>query len=45
VEDRISGIEDKIDINEKPEGSINKRLKRCERNKKELSDSIKRPNL
>jgi hypothetical protein len=44
VEDRISGLEDKIDIKEKNkqiEEFLGKRLKSCERNMKEL----KRPNL
>jgi hypothetical protein len=41
VEDRISGLEDKIDIKEKIEESLDKR----ERNTQELSNSIKRPNL
>jgi chromosome segregation ATPase len=37
VEDRISEPKDKIDIKEKTEESLDKRLKSC--------DSIKRPNL
>jgi chromosome segregation ATPase len=45
VEDRISGLKDKIDINEKTEEFLDKRLKSCERNMQELSDSIKRPKL
>jgi polyhydroxyalkanoate synthesis regulator phasin len=37
VEDRISGLEDKIDIyKKKPEESLSKRLKTCERNMQEL---------
>jgi hypothetical protein len=42
VEDRISGLENKIDIKERTEEYIDKRLKSCERNMQELS--IKRPN-
>jgi hypothetical protein len=45
VEDRISGLKDNIDIKEKTEEFLNKRLKNCTRNIQELSDSIKRPNL
>jgi hypothetical protein len=45
VEDRISGLEDKIDIKEKTEAISDKRLKSCKRNTQELSDSIKRSNL
>jgi hypothetical protein len=45
VENRISGPEDKIDIKLKTEELLNKRFKSCERNKQELSNSIKRPNL
>jgi chromosome segregation ATPase len=45
VENRISGLENKIDIKEKkPNKHLDKRLKNCERNMQELSDSIKRPN-
>jgi hypothetical protein len=44
VEDRISGLKDKLDI-KKPEEFIDKRLKSCKRNTKELCNSIKRPNL
>jgi hypothetical protein len=32
MEDRISGLEDKIDIKERTEEFIDKRLKSCERN-------------
>jgi hypothetical protein len=32
VEDRISGLEDKIDIKEKTEEVLDKRLKSCKRN-------------
>jgi hypothetical protein len=45
VEDRISGLEDRIEIKEKTEEILFKQLKSCERNMEELSDSIKRPNL
>jgi tRNA splicing ligase len=45
VEDRILGLEDKIDIKEKTEELLDKRLKSCERNKQELCHSIKRPNV
>jgi hypothetical protein len=44
VEDRISGLRDKIDITEKIELS-DKTLKSCERDTQEISNSIKRPNL
>jgi chromosome segregation ATPase len=45
VEDRISRLEDKIAIYEKIKESLGKRLKSCERNTQELTDSNKRPNL
>jgi hypothetical protein len=45
VENRNSGLKDKIDIKEKTEELLNKRLKSCKRNKQQLSDSTKRPNL
>jgi hypothetical protein len=45
VEDRISGLEDRIEIKEKTEEILFKQLNSCERNMEELSDSIKRPNL
>jgi hypothetical protein len=39
-------LEDKIDIKEKKrEELLDKRLKGCERNMQELSNTIKRPNL
>jgi septal ring factor EnvC (AmiA/AmiB activator) len=44
VEDRISELEDKIEIKEKAEESLAKQLKSCGRNMQELSNSIKRPN-
>jgi chromosome segregation ATPase len=45
VEERISELEDRIDIKEKTEELLVKQLKSCKRNMQELSDSIKRPNL
>jgi uncharacterized protein YhaN len=45
VEDRISGLKDKIEIKEKEEEFLDKRLKSYKRNMQELSDSIKRSNL
>jgi hypothetical protein len=45
MEDRISEHEHKIDIKEKTEKLLEKRLKNCEGNAEELSRSIKRPNL
>jgi chromosome segregation ATPase len=45
VEDRISGLKDKIEIKEKTEEHLVKQLQSCERNMQELSNSIKRPNL
>jgi hypothetical protein len=45
VEDRISEIEDKIEIKEKTEEILFKQLKSYERNMQELTNSIKRPNL
>jgi chromosome segregation ATPase len=45
VENRISELEDKIEIKEKTEEILVKQLKSCERNMQELSDSTKRPNL
>jgi septal ring factor EnvC (AmiA/AmiB activator) len=44
VEDRISGLEDKIDVKEKTEELLDKSLKSCERNMQEFRDSIKRSN-
>jgi phage shock protein A len=46
VEDRISELEDKMEIKKKkkPEEILVKQLKICERNIQELSNSIKRPN-
>jgi chromosome segregation ATPase len=45
VEDRISGLKDKIEIKERTEENIDKRLKIWERNIQELCNSIKRQNL
>jgi septal ring factor EnvC (AmiA/AmiB activator) len=45
VEDRISELKDKIEIQEKKTRRTLKQLKSCERNMQELSNSIKRPNL
>jgi hypothetical protein len=45
LEDRISRLRDKINIYEKAETSLSKRIKRCERNMQEFCDYIQRPNL
>jgi chromosome segregation ATPase len=45
AEDRISELEDKIEIKGKTEELLVKQLKTCGRNMQELTDSIKRPNL
>jgi septal ring factor EnvC (AmiA/AmiB activator) len=45
VENRISELEDKIEIKEKTEKILVKQLKSCEKNKQELSDPIKIANL
>jgi chromosome segregation ATPase len=45
VEDRISELEDKIEIKAKTEELLVKQLKTCERNMLELTNSIKRLNL
>jgi hypothetical protein len=46
VEDRISELEDKKEINEKnAEQILVKQLRSCERNIQKLTNSIKRPNL
>jgi septal ring factor EnvC (AmiA/AmiB activator) len=44
-EDRISELEDKIEIKGKTEEMLVKQLKSCEKNMQELTKSIKRPNL
>jgi chromosome segregation ATPase len=45
VEDRISELEDKIEIKEKTKELLGKQLKTCEKNMEELTESIRRPNL
>jgi hypothetical protein len=45
VEDRISELEDKMEIKGKTEELLVKQLKICERNMQELTNSTKRPNL
>jgi chromosome segregation ATPase len=45
AEDRISELEDEMDIKGRTEELLVKQLKTCERNMQELTDSIKRPNL
>jgi expansin (peptidoglycan-binding protein) len=45
VEERISELEDKMEIKVKSEELLVKQLKTCERKMQELSDSIKRPYL
>jgi chromosome segregation ATPase len=45
TEDRISELENEIEIKGKSEELLVKQLKTCERNMQELTDSIKRPNL
>jgi chromosome segregation ATPase len=45
AEDRISELEDEMEIKRKTEEQLVKQLKTCERNMQELTDSIKRPNL
>jgi septal ring factor EnvC (AmiA/AmiB activator) len=42
VEDRISELEDKMEIKWKTEELLVRQLKTCERNMQELTDSIKR---
>jgi septal ring factor EnvC (AmiA/AmiB activator) len=41
VQDRISELEDKMDIKGKTEELLVKQLKTCERNMQELTDHIK----
>jgi chromosome segregation ATPase len=43
--DRVSELEDKMEIQGINEEVIVKQLKTCERNMQELTNSIKRPNL
>jgi hypothetical protein len=45
MEDRISELEDKIEIKGKTEELLVKQLKTCEETKHELTDFIKIPNL
>jgi chromosome segregation ATPase len=45
AEDRISELEDEMEIKGKTEKLLHKQLKTCERNMQELTDSIKRTNL
>jgi chromosome segregation ATPase len=45
VKDRISELEDKIEIREKNRRNLVKQLRSCERNIQTLRDSVKRPNL
>jgi hypothetical protein len=45
VEDRISELEDKMEIKGKTEKLLVKQLKTRERNMQEINDFIKRPNL
>jgi Mg2+ and Co2+ transporter CorA len=45
AEDRISELEDEMEIKGKNKELMVKQLKPCERNMQELTDSIKRPNL
>jgi chromosome segregation ATPase len=43
VENRNSGLRDKMHFKEKREESLDKRLKTCKRNMQEVCDSMKRP--
>jgi chromosome segregation ATPase len=45
AEDRITELEDEMEIKGTPEELLLKQLKTCERNMQELTDSIKKPNL
>jgi chromosome segregation ATPase len=45
AEDRISELENEMEIQGKTEKLLVKQLKTCERNMQELTDSIKRQNL
>jgi Mg2+ and Co2+ transporter CorA len=45
AEDRISELEDEMLIEGKTKKLLVRQLNTCERNMKELTDSIKRPNL
>jgi chromosome segregation ATPase len=45
AEDRLSELQDEMEIKGKTEEQLFKQLKTCERNMQEISESIKRPNL
>jgi chromosome segregation ATPase len=45
AEDRISELKDEMEIKGKAKELLVKKLKTCERNMQQLSNSIKRPNL
>jgi hypothetical protein len=45
VEDRISELEDEMEIKGKTEMLLVKQLKSCKRNMQETTNSTKRPNL
>jgi chromosome segregation ATPase len=45
TEDRISELEDEMTVKGQPEKLLVKQLKTCEKKMKELTDSIKRPNV
>jgi chromosome segregation ATPase len=45
AEDRISELEDEMEIKGKTEELLVRQLKTCERNMQEFTNSIKRPNL
>jgi hypothetical protein len=45
AEDRISELEDEMEIKGKTKELLLKQFKICERNMQELTNSIKRPNL
>jgi chromosome segregation ATPase len=45
AEDRLSDLEDKMEIKGKTEELLVKQLNTCERNMQELTNSIKRPNM
>jgi hypothetical protein len=45
AEDRISELEDEMEIKGKTDKLLVMQLKTCERNMQELIDSIKQPNL
>jgi chromosome segregation ATPase len=45
AEDRISELEDKMEINRKTKEILVKQLRNCEKNMQEFNNSIKRPNL